>query len=148
MSIKKIKETYKIAEKFHLKEVSPEEVKNIIQSLNKKKSAISSCIPVKVLVDSVDTYLPIFSDIISSSIRNGTFPEELNLAQVVTLFKKAEPFDKVNYRAVSLRSYVSKVYERIILNQISTYFAPYFSKFLTDFPKNLTQHSLLKMLEL
>ena len=56
MSIKKIKETYKIAEKFHLKEVSSEEVKNIIQSLNKKKSAISSCIPVKILIDSVDTY--------------------------------------------------------------------------------------------
>ena len=92
MSIKKIKETYKIAEKFHLKEVSSEEVKNIIQSLNKKKSAISSCIPVKVLIDSVDTYLPIFTDIINSSIRNGTFPEELKLAEVTPLFIKRLAF--------------------------------------------------------
>ena len=37
MSIKKIKETYKIPEKFHLKEVLPEEVKKVIKSLNKKK---------------------------------------------------------------------------------------------------------------
>ena len=86
MSIKKIKETYKIAEKFHLKEVSPEEVKNIIQSLNKKKSAISSCIPVKVLIDTVDSYLSIFADIINSSIRNGTFSEELKLAEVIPVF--------------------------------------------------------------
>ena len=73
MSIKKIKETGKIAEKFHFKEVSSEEVKKVTKSLNKKKSAISSCILVKVLIDSADTYLPIFTDIINSSIRNVTF---------------------------------------------------------------------------
>ena len=89
MSIKKIKDTYKIAEKFHLKEVSSEEVNKVIKSLNKKKSTISSCIPVKVLVDSVDTYLPIFTDIAYSSTRNGTFPEKLKLAEVTPLFKKA-----------------------------------------------------------
>ena len=117
--------------------------------MNKKKTAISSCIPVKVLIDSVDTYLPIFTHIINSSIRNGTFPEELKLAEMTPLFKKADPFDKVNYGPVSLLSHVSKVYERIIFIQIRTYFEPHFSSFLTDFRKNHnTQHSLLKMLEL
>ena len=69
MSITNIKETYKIAEKFHIKEVSSDEVKKVIKSLNKKKSAIGSCIPMKVLIDSFDTYLPIFTDIINSSIK-------------------------------------------------------------------------------
>ena len=129
--------------------MSSKKVKKVIKSLNKKKSAISSCILVKVLIDSVDTYFPIFTDIINSSIRNGTFPEELTSAEVTPLFKKADPFDKINYRPVSLLSHVSKVYERIIFNQISTYFEPYFSSFLTGFRKNHdTQHSLLKMLEL
>ena len=117
--------------------------------MNKKKSATSSCIPVKVLIVSVDTYLPICIDIKNSSIRNGTFPEELKLIEVTPLFKKADRFDKVNYRPVCLLPHVSKVYERIIFNQISTYFEPYFSSFLTGFRKNYnTQHSLLKMLEL
>ena len=129
--------------------MSSEEVKKVIKSLNKKKSAISSCIPVKVLIDSVDTYLSIFTDIINSSRRNGTFPEELKLAEVTPLFKKADPFGNVNYRPVSLLLNVSKVYERIIFNQISTYFEPCFSSFLTGFHKNHnTQQSLLKMLEL
>ena len=96
MSIKKIKETYKITDKFHLKEVSSEEVKKVIKSLNKKKSAISSCILVKVLIDSVDTYLQIFTDIINISIRNGTFPEELKLAEVAPFLKKTDPFDKLD----------------------------------------------------
>ena len=96
MSITKIKETYKIAEKFHLKEVSSKEVKKVIKSFNRKKPATSSYIPVKVLIDSVDTYLPIFTDIINNSIRNDTFHEELKLAEVTPLFKKGDTFDKVN----------------------------------------------------
>ena len=51
---KKEEETYKIAEKFYLKEVIYKEVKKVIKSWH-KKPAISSCIPVKVLIDSVDT---------------------------------------------------------------------------------------------
>ena len=88
MRIKKIKETYEIAEKFHLKEVSSEEEKKVIKSLNKKKSAISACISVKVLIDSVDAYLPIFTDIVNSSIRNDTFPQELKLAEVTPFIKR------------------------------------------------------------
>ena len=50
---------------------------------------------------------------------------------------------------MSFLSHVSKVYERIIFNQISAYFEPYFSSFLTGFRKNHnTQHSLLKIIEL
>ena len=124
--------------KFHLK-----------KSLNKKKAAISTCIPVKILVDSIDTYLPVLTDIINNSVRNGTFPDELKLAEVTPIFKKADLFDITNYRPVSLLSHVSKVYERIIFNQISAYFEPLFSTLFTGFRKNHnTQHSLLKMLEL
>ena len=61
----------------------------------------------------------------------------------------ADPIDEVKYRPISLLSQVSEVYERIIFNQISTYFEPYFSSFLTDFRKiHNIQYSLLKMLEL
>ena len=101
VSIKK-KESDKFAKKFHLQKVSSEEVKKVIKSLNKKKSAISSCIPAKVLIDSVDTYLPIYTDIINNSKRSGTFPEELKLAEVTPFLKMADHFDKVNYRPVSL----------------------------------------------
>ena len=77
MSIQKLKEIFKIKEKFEFNEVSSEEVKKVIKSLNKKKAAISTCIPVKILVDSIDTHLPVLTDISNNSIRNGTFPDEL-----------------------------------------------------------------------
>ena len=147
-SISKIKAGNNLQQQFHLKEVSSNEVKKIIKSLNSKKSALSSCIPVSILINSIDTYLPILTDIINDSIKNGVFPDELKLAEVIPLFKKADPFDKSNYRPVSLLSHMSKVFERIIYNQINEYIEPFLSNLLTGFRKNHnTQHSLLKMLE-
>ena len=45
----------------------------------------------KILIDSADTYFPIFTNI-NSSIKDGTFPEELKLAELTPLIKKADPF--------------------------------------------------------
>ena len=65
------------------------------------------------------------------------------------LFEKADIFHKVNSGPVSLMSHISKVYERIIFNQISTYFEAHFSRFLTGFCKNHnTQYPLLNMIQL
>ena len=123
-------------------------MKKIIKYLNTKKYALSSCSPVSILINSIDTYLPILTDIINDSIKNGVFPDELKLAAVIPLFKKADPFDKSNYRPVSLLSHMSKVFERIIYNQINEYIEPFLSNLVTGFRKNHnTQHSLLKMLE-
>ena len=81
-------------------------------------------------------------------MKRGRFSDELKLAQVIPLFKKADPFDKTNYRTVSLLSHFSKVFERLIYNQINEYIEPFLSKILTGFRKSHnTQHSLLKMLE-
>ena len=40
----------------------------------------------------------------NNSIRNDIFPEERNLAEVGTLFKKADPFDKEMYHQISQKS--------------------------------------------
>ena len=52
----------KIQNKFQFSVVSPYELRKVMQSLN-KKSAISPCISVKHLTDTVDIYLPFFADI-------------------------------------------------------------------------------------
>ena len=69
--------------------------------MNKKKLVI---IPVKILIDSVNTCLHIFTETISNSIRKDIFLQVLNLAEVGTLFKKADPFDKEVYHQISQNS--------------------------------------------
>ena len=144
-SIFKIKENNIIPKEFFFKEISSNEIKKIIKSLNRKKSAIAL---VSLLIDSMDVYLPLLTDIINDSLKRGMFPDELKLAEVIPLFKKAGPFDKTNYRPVSLLSRISKVFERISYNQINEYINHFLSKVLTGFRKNKnTQPSLLKIPE-
>ena len=66
---------------------------------------------------------------------------------MIPLFKKADPFDKTNYRPVSLLSHISKIFKIIVYYQINEYIEPFLFKILTGFCKNdNAQHSLLKML--
>lgn len=117
-----------MAKILHFQEVSSNKIKIVLKPSNKKISLISPCIPVKV--DSADTDLFIFTDIIHNSIRNGISPEWLKLVEVTPLFlKKADPFEKVNYRPVGLLLHVSNVSEINIFNQVSAYFQQFFSLF-------------------
>ena len=61
---------------------------------------------------------------------------EQKLAEVIPLFKEADPFDKTNYRPVSLLSHISKVFERIIYNQINEYIKHFLFMILNGFHKN------------
>ena len=102
----------------------------------------------KSAIQSVDIYLLFLIGIINQSLKNDIFPEELKLAEVISLFKKADPFHKINYRPVSLLSHMSQVFERIIFSQINEYIEPFLSNLLIGVRKNHnTQHCLLKMLE-
>ena len=97
---------------------------------------------IKVKVYIYCWYLPLLTDIINDSLMR------FKLGGVITLFKKANPFDKTNYRPFSLLFYISKVFERVIYNQINEYVEPVLSKVLTGFRKNHnTKYYLLKMLE-
>ena len=93
----------------------------------------------------MNIYLPLLTDIINDSLKRGSFPDELKLAEVIPLFKNADSFDKTNYRPTSVLSHISKVFESLIYNQINEYVEPFLSKVLTGFRKNHnTQHSFVE----
>ena len=51
-------------------------------------------------------------------------------------------FDKKKYRAVSILPFLSKVCERVIYQQVSNYFEPFFNEILCAFRKaHSTQHA-------
>ena len=85
--ISKIKENNTTLKEFSFKELASNEVKKIIKSLNRKKSTISSCIQVSILIDSMDFYLLLLIYIINDSLKRCIFPDELKLAEVTPLTK-------------------------------------------------------------
>ena len=52
----------------------------------------------------------------------GIFPDSFKKSKIIPLFKKGEPSLLVNYRPISLLPTISKIFERIIHNQMYDYF--------------------------
>ena len=81
-------------------------------------------------------------------MQTSVFPQKLNQAEVITLYKKLDKLSKENYRPVSLLPYLWKVFESIIYKQVNSYMEDKLAKCLTGFRKSHgTQHTLLTMLE-
>ena len=55
------------------------------------------------------------------SLQQGVFPSEWKSANVVPIPKKGDAHEVTNYRPVSLLSQVSKVLERLIFRQVSSF---------------------------
>ena len=72
----------------------------------------------------------------------------MKYADVLPIHKKDDRTDKENYHPISIFPYLSKVYERLLYNQIYPYFETLFSTFQCGFRKGFnTQHCLLAMIE-
>ena len=122
VSIKKIHETFPniISENFHLKEISKDDIRNEIHSLNVKKLSTYGLIPATILKQCIDAYLPYLTFSINYSLRESNFPKELKHSEVIPVYTKLDPLKKENYRPVSLLPHVSKVFGRIVYQQINT----------------------------
>ena len=120
-SIERIKRTIKTNERFSFQPVPEDLVREIILSLEGAKAIPVGDIPADMLKYTVDINLPFITKIINFSSENGRFPDELKLAEVSPIFKKNDGLDKENYMPVSILSYVSKVFERIMYIQINTF---------------------------
>ena len=81
-------------------------------------------------------------------LSRATFPTTMKYADVLPIHKKDDRTDKENYHPISIFPYLSKVYERLLYNQIYPYFETLFSTFQCGFRKGFnTQHCLLAMIE-
>ena len=57
----------------------------------------------------------------------GEFPSNLKNADVRPVFKKNNPLNKKNYKPVSVPPIISKVFEKLMLNQINLHIKSFLS---------------------
>ena len=70
----------------------------------------------------LDTITPSLTHIINQSLSTGIFPDRLKIANVIPLFKKGDEHILDNYRPILLLPAISKVFEKIVFNQLYQYF--------------------------
>ena len=86
--------------------------------------------------------------IINKSITDCIFPNALKYGEVRPIYKKNETLCKTNYRPVSVLPIISKVFESVLIDQMSEYFEPILSPSLSGFRKHHScQNVLMRFME-
>ena len=80
----------------------------ILQNNDSKKATQQGDIPVRTIKENKFTFSKIFSGIFNFYIDNNTFPNGLKKADIKPVYKKDDPFDKTNYRPISILPVLSK----------------------------------------
>ena len=110
-----------IADRFTFVPVNDETIIRIIDNLKSKTSyghdGLSSLL-LKTIKNDVSGSSAI---IINQSLDTGVFPNKLKLAKVVPIFKKDDDTKFSNYRPISILPTISKVFERVIFEQLYNY---------------------------
>ena len=128
--------------------VSLQETIKEVNKLSIKKASQTLDIPVKIIKENKDLISYFVYNNFNNALSSSQYPNGLKYADVTSVFKKDDKSDKSNYRPISILLKLSKVYERIMQNQIYTYLNKIFSKYQYGFRKGFSaQHCLIAMIE-
>ena len=94
-----------------------------------------------------DVFTPVITDDYNNCVAIGIFLECFKTAKVIPTYKKGKPTEKTNHRPISILSNISKIYERLMHDNMSDYFNDVLSKFQCGFRKD-SENCLLYMIEI
>ena len=117
--------------------------------LNKNnKASQKSDIPIRIIKDNIDIFADFLCETVNCTIKTSNFPSCLKLADITPLHEKGRKDNKENYRPVSILPTLSKIFERILFEQISGFFDNFLSEKQCGFRKGYsTQYCLVNLLE-
>ena len=142
-SIIKIKSSVATTQLFDFNFVSSDGISKIINLLDPTKKT-SGAIPAKIVKLATKQICKDLANCINGCTKQNKFPNELKIADIAPIFKKDDPLDKVNYRPISILPTVSKIFERILFNQLQHFSNKFLSPLLFGFRKGYsTQYALI-----
>ena len=147
-SIAAINKVFKNSKKNRFSKVSKNEVNKLLKSVDIKKSVGDDTIPPKFIKLAADIIDDPLTKAINSSIEQHIFPNTAKKSAVLPIFKDDERTNKLNYRPVSNLNQFSKIYEKVIKNQMEFFFDNCLSKFMSAYRKAFSsQHVLIRLIE-
>lgn len=112
---------YHSSQQFSFRPVNCDEVEKVITSMPSDKAPGIDKISIRVIKHSLPAILPSVTSIINESLASNTFPTQWKTAEVIPVLKEGDHEKPNNYRPISLLPALSKVCERIALNQLMPY---------------------------
>lgn len=129
--------------------VSLQEIKVLLKKMKPSSSPVD-IIPTTLVLNAIDTLAPCLVNMINLSLSTGTVPSFFKQAVVNPILKKQnlDPSDPINYRPISKLPFISKILEKVVANQLSTYLHQHqiLDKYQSGFRKaHSTETALLKV---
>ena len=135
---------------FTFKNIDEIIVKKTINNLPTKNSCGYDDISSKLLKVIATVIIKPLTLLINQVLNTGIFPDKLKIAKVIPIYKKGDPQLFENYRPISLLPTISKVLEKIIHKQLSSYFEEYGLFFPNQYgfrPKHSTEYAALELID-
>ena len=105
--------------KFCFRPTTTRDVFTHLNRLSKTKPTGLDNISARLIRECADIILGPLCDLFNKSPMPGIFPDDWKYVRVTSLFKQGESFVlNINYRPISIISVVSKVFERIVYDQL------------------------------
>ncbi|CAG4985866.1 unnamed protein product [Colias eurytheme] len=108
---------------FELRHVTANDIVTAFKTLNLKNTCDLWGMSVNLVNNIIENIANNLAFIFNKCCDYGTFPNLLKLSKVIPLFKKGDQEDCNNYRPISILPTLSKVFEKLILNQLTSHFA-------------------------
>ena len=111
-----------IGTNFKFNTVTEAKVQNIIEQLNSRSSSGYDGLSTSLLKKIKLVISRPLTTIINQSLNTGIFPDKLKLAKIIPVHKKGSKHSTENYRPISLLPSISTIFEKIVFEQLYSYF--------------------------
>jgi len=108
----------KYIKQFKFIEIDKENLTKIIKEMKSKTSCGVDGISMKLLKSVEYILIEPLVAIINQTLITGIFPDKLKIAKVNPIYKKDDNTQFTNYRPISLLPVISKLFEKVIYNQL------------------------------
>ena len=116
---------YSINEKharFHFQTIRPDELSKIMNKFKTSQSSGIDGISCSFLKIAMPVLAPSLCSIFNMPISRGWFPGNWKIAKVSPIYNDGSTEDRSNYRPISVLPVVSRLFEKIVFDQVYNYF--------------------------
>ena len=106
---------------FGLVSVTVDQVSSILNSISASKVTGLDELPARLIKDGSSVIVKPLTDIVNLFITTGNIPDDLKPARVIPLYTNKDKTNVENYRPISVLSIISKVFEKVVFNQLKCF---------------------------
>ena len=106
---------------FEFNELTLRELQSVVRSM-KNVSPGDDEFPVGLIkICNMNLVLPVLCSLFNLSLAKGVFPDILKSAKIATVHKGGSPYNKDNYRPVSVLKCLSSIFEKLVCDRLRVY---------------------------